>query len=334
MNKLRWGILSTAKIGVEKVIPAMQAGKLCSIEAIASRNLETAQAAAKKLGIAKAYGSYKELLADRDIDAVYNPLPNHLHVPWSIRCLQAGKHVLCEKPIGLNSREAAELLAETKRHPQLKVMEAFMYRHHPQWSLVRRLVNEGQIGELRTIQSVFSYYNVDATNIRNIAEMGGGGLMDIGCYCISLSRFIFAAEPQRVIGSVEYDPQFETDRLASAVMEFAAGTATFTCSTQLTPYQRANIFGTAGRIEIEFPFNGPPDKPWKVWHERGGNIQEYTLEVCNQYTIQGDLFSQAVLEKKPVPTPLDDGLANLRVIEAVVESGRRGGWVQLKSSSG
>ena len=326
MDKLRWGVLSTAKIGVEKVIPAMQAGQRCSVVAIASRIIATAQAAADKLGIPKAYGSYEKLLSDPDIDAVYIPLPNHLHVQWSIASLKAGKHVLCEKPIGLNVAEAERLLAAAGQHPRLKIMEAFMYRHHPQWRLAQQLVQNGEIGALRTIQSFFSYHNTNPTNIRNIAEVGGGGLMDIGCYCISLSRFIFGAEPRRVLGMVEYDPAFKTDRLASGMLEFAtgdgsrSGTATFTCSTQMSPYQRVNIFGAEGRIEIEIPFNAPPDRPCKLWHQRGSEIREHTFDICDQYTIQGDLFAEAVLHNTAVPTPLADAVANMRVIEAIRQS--------------
>jgi predicted dehydrogenase len=226
----------------------------------------------------------------------------------------------------MSTREAEELLKEARQHPRLKIMEAFMYRHHPQWQLAWRLVAEGQIGELRTIQSFFSYYNVSPANIRNIAEVGGGGLMDIGCYCISLSRFIFRAEPKRVLGIVEYDGAFKTDRLASAILEFPGGTATFTCSTQLSPYQRVNIFGTEGRVEIEIPFNAPHDRSCQLWHQHGSEIQQHTLDVCDQYTIQGDLFSQAVLENKDVPTPLDDAVANMRVIEAVVQSAKSCSW--------
>src|SRR5690348_16930138 len=258
MDKVRWGVLSTADIGVRQVIPAMQQGTYCEIAGIASRSLEKAQAAAAQLGIPKAYGSYEELLGDPEIDAIYNPLPNHLHVPWSIKALQAGKHVLCEKPIALSAAEAEALAAEARKHPRLKVMEAFMYRHHPQWRHARQAVLDGGIGELRTIQSLFSYYLDDPTNIRNKAAIGGGGLMDIGCYNISLSRFIFAAEPRRVLGVIERDPDFGTDRLTSGMLEFDRGTATFTCSTQLAPYQRVHICGTAGRIEIEIPFNAPP----------------------------------------------------------------------------
>jgi predicted dehydrogenase len=327
MSKVRWGILSTAKIGVEKVIPAMQLGEYCEVTAIASRNLDKAQAAARQLGIPKAYGSYEALLADPDIDAIYNPLPNHLHVPWSLKAMEAGKHVLCEKPIGLTSAEAQELLDAARRRPELKVMEAFMYRQHPQWQRAQRLVTEGKIGELRTIQSFFSYYNVDPGNIRNMAEIGGGALMDIGCYCISLSRFIFGAEPRRVLGIVEYDPHFKIDRLASGILDFGRRTSTFTCSTQLTPYQRVNIYGTEGRVEIEIPFNAPPDRPCKMWHQHGSEIDEIVLDICDQYTIQGDRFSQAVLNDSDVPTPLEDAVANMKAIEALIRSAESGTWV-------
>jgi predicted dehydrogenase len=327
--KVRWGVLSTAGIGTRQVIPAMQAGQYCEIVAISSRSLDRAQAAAEELNIPKAYGSYEELLADPEIDAVYNPLPNHLHVPWSIKALEAGKHVLCEKPIALTSAEAQELLDAAHRRPHLKVMEAFMYRHHPQWQRARQLVIQGGVGELRTVQSFFSYHNVDPANIRNMADTGGGGLMDIGCYCISQSRFIFDAEPLRVFGIVEYDPQFRTDRLASGVLDFGRGTATFTCATQLTPYQRVNIFGTRGRVEIEIPFNAPTDRPAMMWYQHGDEVDEITFEVCNQYTRQGDLFSQAILNDTAVPTPLEDAVANMKAIEAVVQSGQRGAWVEV-----
>jgi predicted dehydrogenase len=330
MKKVRWGVLSTAKIGTKAVIPAMQLGEHCQVTAIASRSLEKAQAAASQLSIPKAYGSYEELLADAEVDAVYIPLPNHLHVPWSIKALEAGKHVLCEKPIGLSAAEAQELLDAARKHPRLKVMEAFMYRHHPQWRRVRQLMAEGDIGELRMIQSFFSYYNADPNDIRNMADIGGGGLLDIGCYCISLSRFIFDAEPQRVCGIVEYDPQFGVDRLASGLLDFGKGTATFSCATQLAPYQRANIFGTEGRVEIELPFSPPADRPSKIWHQRGSEVQEIVLKICNQYTIQGELFSQAVLSDTEAPTPLEDAVANMRVIEALIRSAKNGTWVEFQ----
>jgi predicted dehydrogenase len=327
MNKVRWGVLSTAEIGVSKVIPAMQQGEHLQITAISSRNLAKARAVATQLGIPKAYGSYEELLADSDIDAIYNPLPNHLHVPWSIKALEAGKHVLCEKPIALTSADAQKLADAAKHYPQLKVMEAFMYRFHPQWQQARQMVNTGKIGELRTIQSFFSYYLEDANNIRNIAGAGGGGMLDIGCYTVSLARFIFGAEPERVCGIVEYDPHFNTDRLASSILDFGRGTSTFTCSTQLVPYQRVNIFGTAGRIEIEIPFNAPSDRPCRIWYEHGTEIEEIQFPVCDQYTLQGDQFSLAILNNTSVPTPIEDAVANMKVIEAVFRSAKSGTWV-------
>jgi predicted dehydrogenase len=327
MSKVRWGILSTANIGVAKVLPAMQRAEHCEISAIASRDLAKAQQAAAKLGIPRAYGSYEELLADPEIDAVYNPMPNHLHVPWSIKALQAGKHVLCEKPIALTAAEAQQLADAGKQHPGLKLMEAFMYRHHPQWRRAKQIVDAGGIGELRTIHSFFSYFNDDPANVRNQADIGGGGLMDIGCYNISLSRFIFGAEPQRIFGIVERDPQLHTDRLTSGILDFGRGTATFTCSTQLTSYQRVNIYGTTGRVEIEIPFNAPPDRPTKMWHQRGGEVEEIVLDAVDQYTLQGELFAQAILNDTPVPTPIEDAVANMRVIDAILASAERGAWV-------
>ena len=326
MKKLNWGILSTAKIGIEKVIPAMQQGKLSEIVAIASRTHESAREAAKNLKIPKAFGSYQDLLDDTSIDAVYIPLPNHMHVPWTIKALTANKHVLCEKPIALTATEAKELLKETEKFPHLKVMEAFMYRHHPQWIRALELINGGGIGMVKTVHSFFSYYNDDPENIRNMVDIGGGGLMDIGCYCISLARLIFDEEPQRVFGKIEYDPGFETDRICSGILDFVQGTSTFTCSTQLVPYQRVNVFGTKGRIEIEIPFNAPPDKPCKMLFQNNEIIEEIEIKICDQYTIQGDLFSLAVLKNEKVPTPIEDAVENMKVLEAVIQSAEKEEW--------
>src|SRR5215467_9552910 len=327
MQKVRWGILSTANIGTAKVIPAMQQGTYCEIAAIASRNLEKAQAAAAQLGISKSYGSYEELLADPEIDAIYNPLPNHLHVPWSIKALQVGKHVLCEKPLALTSAEGQTLVEVARQYPRLKVMEAFMYRFHPQWQRTRHLVLEGDIGETRTIQSFFSYYLDDPNNIRNKGEVGGGGMLDIGCYSVSLARFIFGTEPNHVFGTVEYDPHLKIDRLASGILDFGGGTATFTCATQLVPYQRVNIFGTTGRVEIEIPFNAPANQPCKIWYQHSDETEEIQVEACNQYTLQGDAFSQAILNNTDAPTPIEDAVANMKVIEAIFQSAKTGTWV-------
>ena len=327
MEKVRWGIMSTANIGAAKVIPAMQKGTHCDIQAVASLSLEKAKALAEKLKIPRTFGSYEELLDCSEIDAVYIPLPNHLHVPWSIKALEVGKHVLCEKPIALSATEAQKLLDSSKKHPNLKIMEAFMYRHHPQWQKARDLVASGEIGSLQTIQSFFSYYNTDPNNIRNMANIGGGGLMDIGCYTISLARFIFDAEPQKVCGLMEYDPKLEVDRLTSAILDFGRGTSTFTCSTQLAPYQRVNIFGTRGRIEMEIPFNAPPDQPCRMWCQTPDQTEEISFPICDQYTIQGDLFAKAILNDTVVPTPLEDAVANMKVIDALVESAKNRSWI-------
>jgi len=329
MNKIRWGVLSTAKIGLQKVIPAMQMSQYCEIVAIASRNVIQADQAAALLNIPKAYYSYEALLADPDIDAVYIPLPNHMHVDWAIKALEAGKNVLVEKPAGLSSHEAERLLEVSKSKPHLKLMEAFMYRHHPQWQKAKKLVEDEDIGTIKSIQSFFSYHNTDPTNIRNNPDFGGGGLMDIGCYCISLSRFIFAEEPKRVSGVVDIDPEFKTDRMASGILEFQSGTATFTCSTQAIPYQKVNIFGDKGRIEIEIPFNAPPDKPTRLWIHSLDKTKEIVFDICDQYTIQGDLFSNAILEDGDVPTPFEDSVKNMLVIEAIVKSSEIGKWIEL-----
>lgn len=329
MDKIRWGVLSTAKIAREKVIPATQQSQLGTVTAIASRGLPRARSVAVSLGIEKAHGSYDELLADKEVDAIYNPLPNHMHVPWSLRALAAGKHVLCEKPIGLSVAEAEKLLEGSQAYPHLKVMEAFMYRFHPQWRTARQLVRDGRIGELRTINTQFSYFNNDPQNIRNQAEFGGGALMDIGCYPISLSRLLYDTEPERVFGEIELDATTRVDRLTSAVMEFTQGTATFTCGTQLAPYQRVNVFGTSGRIEIEIPFNAPSDRLCRMWLQMRPELdaaEEIRFEICNQYTLQADAFARAILDDAPVQTPLADAIANMRVIERVRRSAASGTW--------
>ncbi|MFL5745454.1 MAG: Gfo/Idh/MocA family protein [Niastella sp.] len=321
MTKVRWGILSTAKIAREKVIPAMQHGKHGVVTAIASRNIDQAREVAAKLNIPTVYGSYEELLLDDTIDAVYIPLPNHLHVEWAIKAIKAGKHVLCEKPIGLSSQDAMELLKVARQHPQIKVMEAFMYRFHPQWVLAKELVDEARIGQLKTIHSFFSYYNADPNNIRNQKDLGGGGMMDIGCYCVSLARLLFNSEPVRVLGHVTIDPVLQTDTMTSGILEFSAGTATFTCSTQLMPYQRVQIMGTEGRIEMEIPFNAPPNQVIRLWLHTKEGAEEMKFDPVDQYTLQGDLFSLAVLNNTPVPTPLQDAVNNMKVIEKVLNAG-------------
>ncbi len=327
-TKVRWGVLSTAAIGVKKVIPAMQKGEWSEVTAIASRDIHKAEAVAQALGIARAYGSYEELLADPQIEAIYNPLPNQLHVPWSIKAAEAGKHVLCEKPLSLTVSEARTLLAVQDR-TGLKMGEAFMVRTHPQWLRARELVKSGRIGPLRSMVGFFSYFNVNPANIRNIPECGGGALMDVGCYPITTSRFMFGEEPSRVLGLVERDPVMKVDRLTSAILDFPSGQSTFTCSTQLVPYQRMQFLGTKGRIEIEIPFNAPNDRPCRIFIDDGGElfgsgITTESFPTCNQYTVQGDLFSKAVRDGGEVPVPLGDAVKNMAVIEAIFRSAESG----------
>jgi predicted dehydrogenase len=333
MKKVRWGVLSTAAIGVKKVIPGMQLGQYSEIAAIASRGLDKAKAAADELGIAKAYGSYEELLADPEIDAIYNPLPNQMHVPWTAKAAEAGKHVLCEKPLSMTVAEAESLL-EVRNRKGVKIGEAFMIRSFTQWLRLQELLREGRIGELRAVTAFFSYFNTDPTNIRNMVETGGGALYDIGCYCIQSARTGFGTQPTRVVGLIERDPAMGTDRLTSALMEFPGGQATFTCSTQTIPYQRVHFVGAKGRIEIEIPFNAPKDRPTRLFIDETGDIfgtdvvtEEFPT--ADQYTMQGDAFSKAILEGGEVPVTLEDGLANMAVIEAIFRSAEMSGWVKL-----
>jgi predicted dehydrogenase len=335
MKKVRWGVLSTANIGVRKVIPAMLRAELSTVTAIASRDLAKARTVAAQLNIPTAYGSYEELVADPNIDAIYNPLPNQLHVPWTIRAAEAGKHVLCEKPLSMTLAEAQSLLPVRDRTGVL-IGEAFMIRSHPQWLRLRALIDEGRIGTLRSIAAFFSYFNTDPANIRNIPETGGGALYDIGCYCIQAARTGFAQQPTRVVGLIDRDPQLHTDRLTSAILDFPAGHALFTCSTQFVPYQRVHFFGTKGRIEIEIPFNAPTDRPTRLFIDDGrdffgSGIATETFPTCDQYTLQGDSFSRAILEGTPIPVSLEAGIANMAVIEAIFASAHSGQWQKVSN---
>lgn len=325
VDRVRWGILSTANIALKKVVPAMQRSSWCEIVAIASRDLARAQEAADALNIPNAYGSYEELLADETVEAVYNPLPNHLHVPWSIKAADAGKHVLCEKPIALNTAEARTLL-EARDRTGVRIQEAFMVKTHPQWLETRKLIQAGRIGELRSITGFFSYFNPDPANIRNQIELGGGALMDIGCYPITISRFMYETEPRRVLGLIERDPVSMTDTLTTGVLDFPNGHSTFTCSTRLAPYQRMIFFGTEGRIEVLIPFNAPNDTPTQIVL----NDEIIDLPVCDQYEIQGSLFSQAIRENREQPIPLEDAINNMVVIDAVFRSAETGNWEEIR----
>lgn len=330
-GKVKWGVLSTAAIGLRRVIPAMQNSQWCEITAIASRDLAKAQEAAGKLGIKKAYGSYEELLADPEIEAIYNSLPNHLHVPWSIKTAEGGKHVLCEKPLSLNMAEAKTLL-QARDRCGVKIGEAFMVRTHPQWLRTRELVRSGRIGELRSAFGYFGYHDTDPTSVANIAAIGGGAVMDIGCYPIKTSRFIFGEEPLRVSAVMDRDPEMKIDRLSSAILEYPSGQGIFTAGMQVVYYQKMQFFGTKGRIDVELPFGPPIDKPSRIFIDDGTNLYAggsaviESFPICNQFTIQGDEFSKAIRGLGEVPNPLEDAIRNMAVIDAVYRSAETGQW--------
>jgi predicted dehydrogenase len=330
MKKVRWGVLGAARIAVEKVIPAMQRAEHCEVAAIASRDLAKARRAAAALGVPAAYGSYAALLDDPDIDAVYNPLPNHLHRAWTTAAAERGKHVLCEKPIGLSAREAEDVIAARDR-TGMKIQEAFMVVTHPQWLRAVELCRSGRLGRVTSYVGCFSYYNDDPANIRNLASAGGGALYDIGCYLLTTSRTVFGEEPTRVAGLIRRDDTTGVDVLTSVMLDFPSGQAVGTCGTRTVPYQRVHVFGTRGRLEIEIPFNAPNDRPCRLWVDDGrdlfgGGVETVDLALCDQYAIQADTFARAILEGTDVAYPLERSLENMRLIEAVFRSAETGRW--------
>jgi predicted dehydrogenase len=329
-DPIRWGVLGAANIALTKVIPAIQATTHSRVDAVASRDLAKGQSAAAQLGIPRAYGSYEELVADDSIDAIYNPLPNHLHVPWSVRAADAGKHVLCEKPIALSSQEA-RALRDARDRNGVVVAEAFMVRCHPQWIAVKELVDSGRLGEVRLVSGHFSYFRRDPSDVRSRLEWGGGALMDIGCYPITLSRWLFGAEPVEVIGQIERDPDMKVDRLASALLRFPNGQATFACAGQLVPYQKMLIYGTTGRVEVEIPFNAPADSRCRVFVDDGSRLgglaaTPIEFDAVDQYTLQADRFVDAIRGRSTAPVSIDDAIANMAVIDAVFRSGETRTW--------
>jgi predicted dehydrogenase len=332
MKKVVWGVLSTAHIGMARVIPALQRSLWCEVRAIASRSGESARAAAARFGIPRAYDSYEALLTDPEIEAIYNPLPNHLHVPFTLLAAAAGKHVLCEKPIAMTAAEAGQLLeVRDKAH----IMEAFMVRFHLQWLRARELVRSGQLGAVQSVQALFSYCNVDPNNVRNRPDTGGGALYDIGCYPVVAGRFLFAAEPRRVIALVDRDPTFGTDRLTSALLDFGAGRhLNFTVATQTTPYQRVQVCGDKRRLEIIIPFNAPADAPTTLRLDDGSQLGDAgacveTIPACDQYTLQGDAFSRAIRGEIALPYGVEDAVQNMRTIDALFRSEKSGHWESL-----
>ena len=333
---VRWGLLGTAGIARKSLIPALQASALNRIVAVGSRDLARARAFAADIGAdVRAFGSYETMLDDPDIDAVYNPLPNHLHVPLTLEAARRGKHVLCEKPIGLNRADAA---AQKSVPPGVLVMEAFMVRFHPQWLEVRRRVRAGDLGEVRAIQAFFSYYNDDQSNVRNQLDIGGGGIMDIGCYPMVIGRFLFDADPVRAVALVDRDPSFGTDRLATGILDFGAGRQLgFTVSTQAAPHQRVSVVGTTGRLDVMIPFNAIPNAPSTVLLDRGEALgdtaaERLTIEAADQYERQVDAFARAVRGDEPLPYGIEDALANMAVLDALFDSEKTGAWANVDYS--
>lgn len=334
-GKVRWGILSPAKIAVDHVIPAFRRSELAEVTAISSRDMGRARAAADRLGIPKAFGSYEEMLADPDIEAVYNPLPNHLHVPLTLAAVAAGKHVLCEKPIALDAAEAEKL----RSVPRDKlVMEAFMVRFHPQWLKARELVRSGALGEVKAIQAAFSYFLRDPANVRNIADIGGGGILDIGCYPVVVARFLFEAEPRRVVSLIERDPDMGIDRLASAIVDFGNGRRLdFTVGTQMVPYQRVQVLGAQKRLEVLIPFNAIAGEAMQIRLDDGSRKGEgagelMAVEPCDQYCNEIDAFSRAVRGEIELAYGVEDAIANMRVLDALFRSEKSGAWEAVGGS--
>ena len=328
-DPVRWGVISTANIGTAKVLPGMMKSKDIEIRAISSRTLPTAKKWAKKLGIPVAYGSYEDMLDDPEIEVVYNPLPNHLHVPLTLAAAAKGKHVLCEKPIAMSAKEAAKLRSAPG---SVMIAEAFMVRQHPQWLKAREIAQSGKLGTLRAIQCFFSYHNTDPKNVRNIADIGGGAVYDIGCYPIVTSRFIFGAEPERVMAVIDRDPNFKTDRTTSAILDYGEGRQlTFTVSTQTVPYQRVNIFGTKGRLEVEIPFNAPQGGAMRLWLDDGKKLGDASakpikIDKADQYHLQGEYFSRVVRGKEKNLYGVEDAIQQARILDAVFRSAKSGKW--------
>ena len=329
----KWGVLGASKLALEKVIPAMANQDWFEVNAIASRDLGKAKAAAEKLSVPRYFGSYEELIRDPEIDIVYIPLPNDLHVEYTLKCIEAGKHVLCEKPLSLRADDIDRLIQARDKH-QVKVGEAFMVKTHPQWIKAQELVQNGELGKVSLVHGFFSYHNIKPENIRNKPEHGGGAIWDIGCYPVFTSRLVLGEEPVRLVASLEFDPRFGTDKLASVILEFPSARAVFSVSTQLVPYQRMQFFGDQKELEIRIPFNAPPDRSCEIRISSGDifreNFETISFKTCNQYTLQAEAFTRAVAEDQEVPVTLEDAKANAKVLEAIFLSAKEKRWVDVK----
>lgn len=332
-KKIRWGILSTAAIGINHVIPGLLKSPHAEIVAIASRNGARARAVADRFAIPRAYGSYEQLLDDPQIDAVYNPLPNHLHVDFTLAAASKGKHVLCEKPIGITADDARRLRSAPEG---ILIGEAFMVLHHPQWKRAREIVRSGELGEVKAMRALFAYHNVEPDNVRNKAEIGGGGLLDIGCYAVVAGRYFFEATPVRALALIDRDPGFGTDRLASVLLDFGEGRQlNFTSATQLIPAQSLEILGPSGRLEIAIPFNAPADRHTAIVIDKGESLggelaRREIVPACDQYTEQANAFARAITAKQPLEHDVADAIINMAVLDAIFASERSNSWAPVQ----
>jgi predicted dehydrogenase len=324
---LRFGIISTARIGEELVIPAIQDATNCVVTAIASRDLAKARAMADRFSVPHAFGSYEDMLGSDTIDAVYIPLPTSQHVEWTVKAADAGKHVLCEKPIALHAGEIDQLIAARDRNKVL-VTEAYMVTYSPVWRKVRSLIAEGAIGTLKHVQGAFTYFNRDPGNMRNIPSLGGGGLPDIGVYPTISTRFVTGKEPIRVQADTERDKEFGTDIYSSVRADFGAFELSFYISTQLAARQIMVFHGDKGFIEVKSPFNANRygAEELELTNQNHGESRHFRFQDCRQYKLEAEAFTRAALGEKEEVVTLESSKNNQKLIDAIYRASEKDGW--------
>ena len=325
MKKIRFGVLGVSNHFYKRIVLPLQKAKNCEVVAMASRNPIKSKEAAQEFDIPIFALSYDELISSDEVDAIYIPLPNHLHSEWTIKALEAGKPVLCEKPLAMDAQEAKQM-ADLSIKLGVPLMEGFMYRFHPLWQHIRNIIRTNQIGQINAIHTIFSYNNPSPTNIRNIKEYGGGALMDIGCYAISVPRFLLGREPKKVMATMVKHPEFKTDMHTSALLDFGDVNASFFVSTGSEAFQKVEIIGSAGTITVPIPFNTYVDTPSTITVNTGQGERKVEFPTCDPYGIMFDAFSESLIEQKPVPVPIEDAIHNMKVVDAVVASAKSGTW--------
>jgi len=331
MEKIRWGIIGSANIAKGSVIPGIQQSETGEVVAIASRGLEKAKETAEQLNISKAYGSYEELLQDPEIEAVYIPLPNHLHKEWTIRAAEAGKHVLCEKPLALDADEAEEMVAACEK-AGVVFAEAFMYRYHPRYKLINELIDSGEIGDIRGIHGTFTFNNAkDSGNVRYKKEWGGGSLYDVGVYPISAARMILNEEPKAATVHAFFSEKHDdVDMMASGILEFDKGVAlTFDCGMWAAFRNELEILGTNGRIEVPSAFITHQNEQDHIIVHTNDGKRELEVPYLNQYALQADAMGRSIRNGEALPFPSQDAVLNMKVIDACLTSARERRRVEL-----